>query len=90
MLEDVEEIQRGTIVLDLLGRGSRDLLHWASYLKGKKDSQGQNKRESWEVEACREGGEKEAVRVSEITLEQGSGWGYCPFGEYWGFLGCRV
>ena len=70
MLGDAEEAQREAMALGPLGRGSRGLLYWASCSEDKKDGQGQGKKKSWEVETYRERGEKEAVEVPEVTLEQ--------------------
>ena len=70
---DAEEAQREAIAPGPLGRDSRDLLHWTSYLEDEKGCWGQSKRESWEVETCGEGGEAEINGVLEAALEQSFG-----------------
>ena len=49
------------------------MLYWVSCTESKKNLWGQDIGRDWETKTCREGREKEMVKVSEKALEQSFG-----------------
>ena len=73
MTEDAKEAQREATASGPLGGGSRGPPCRAYCSEDKEDNQGQDKRESWEVKACRRGRKKKADEVlveDTVLLEE--------------------
>ena len=90
MTGNAEKAWRKAMALGPFRRGGRSLPYWASYLKGRKGSWGQDKRGSWKVKAHREEGKKKVVRVLKATLGQSLGQEHCLFGRHWDTPSYRV
>lgn len=70
----------------LIGKSSKGLLYWACSSESKKRGRDQDKRESSEEKACREGEKEEKIGIFPTTLEQSTSRGCHSFGEYWRIL----